>query len=224
MSSECRHPSARCVPTIVAVALSDDFGYDRSRKRRATIHTGIVLVVIALIATSGQAEPPAESSSLRLAETIPLEGVEGRIDHMADREQRIVTETWPVTAARANFPMALDEVHHRIFVVCRMPAKLLVIDSETGKTLSALNCCGDSDDIFYDESDHRVYVVGGEGCINVFEQVDADTYNLTEKVITARGARTALFVPVVRRLFVAVPHDDDQHPEIQGYETQPGQP
>jgi DNA-binding beta-propeller fold protein YncE len=141
-----------------------------------------------------------------------------------DRERQIVTDTWPVRAARANFAMALDEVHHRLFVGCRMPAKLLVIDSETGKTLSALDCCGDADDVFYDESNQRVYVAGGEGCISVFGQADADTRKLIEKVTTAPGARTALFVPAVHRLFLAVPLRGGQRATIRVYETRPRKP
>lgn len=136
-----------------------------------------------------------------------------------DRERRIVTDTWPVKAARGNFPMAMDEVHHRLFVGCRIPAKLLVIDSDTGSTLSTLDCSGDTDDVFYDESHKQVYVAGGEGYINVFRQVNADPYKLAEKLATAPGARTALFAPAVHRLFVAVPHRDDQHATIRVYET-----
>ncbi len=141
-----------------------------------------------------------------------------------DRERRIVTETWPVKAARSNFPMALDEVHHRLFVGCRTPAKLLVIDTETGKTLSTLDCCGDTDDVFHDASSQRVYVAGGEGCVSVFRQADADTYKLAEKVKTAPGARTAFFTPAANRLFVAVPHREKQRAEIRVYETHPGKP
>lgn len=161
-----------------------------------------------------------ETKGRRIFVNVPDEG------HIAviDRERRIVMETWPVKAARANFPMALDEVHHRLFVGCRTPAKLLVIDSETGKTLSSLDCCGDTDDVFYDEAHHRIYVAGGEGCVSVFKQVDADTYELVGKATTSPGARTALFSPALHRLFVAVPHRGNQQAEIRVYETRPRRP
>jgi hypothetical protein len=29
-----------------------------------------------------------------------------------------------------QFPMTLDEAHHRLFVGCRIPARLLVLDTE----------------------------------------------------------------------------------------------
>src|SRR5262249_42560233 len=46
-----------------------------------------------------------------------------------DRERRIVTTNWPMKPFRANFPMALDEPHHRLFVGCRQPARLVVLET-----------------------------------------------------------------------------------------------
>jgi len=40
---------------------------------------------------------------------------------------------WPVSTCTDNFPMALDEAHHRLFIGCRIPARLLVFDTESGK-------------------------------------------------------------------------------------------
>jgi hypothetical protein len=44
-----------------------------------------------------------------------------------------VVATWPIIGAKPNFPMALDEANHRLFVGCRRPAKVLVFDTATGK-------------------------------------------------------------------------------------------
>ena len=43
-----------------------------------------------------------------------------------DRVAMKVIATWPVTTARANYPLALDEPGQRLFVGCRHPAKVLV--------------------------------------------------------------------------------------------------
>ena len=42
---------------------------------------------------------------------------------------RSVLSRWPVTSAEDNFPMALDEAHARLFVECRKPSRLLVLDT-----------------------------------------------------------------------------------------------
>jgi DNA-binding beta-propeller fold protein YncE len=52
---------------------------------------------------------------------------------VVDREKRAAVTSWPVGGATANFPMALDETHHRLFVGFRKPAKLSVFDTESGK-------------------------------------------------------------------------------------------
>jgi DNA-binding beta-propeller fold protein YncE len=138
---------------------------------------------------------------------------------VVDRDKRAVVTTWPVTAARANYPMALDEPHHRLFIGCRNPARLLVYDTESGRTISSIEIVGDTDDLFYDAAKRRIYVAGGEGFITVLDQQDADRYVASQRLPTAAGARTALFVPELGRLFLAVPHRGNQRAEIRIYET-----
>src|SRR5207253_8404808 len=63
-----------------------------------------------------------------------------------DREKRALIGKWPIHDAQANFPMALDEANRRLFIGSRKPAKLLVLDTQTGKTVASIDCCGDTDD------------------------------------------------------------------------------
>ena len=109
---------------------------------------------------------------------------------------------WSLTDASANFPMALDALGNRLFVGYRSPATLATFDTPTGKLISRTTSCGDADDVFYDDTRKRVYVSCGEGFLAVF---DASGAGLTQKarVRTQPGARTALFVPEIDRLYVA---------------------
>ena len=86
--------------------------------------------------------------------------------------------------------MWLDESHRRLFVGCRRPAKLLVLDTDSGATVASLDCVGDADDLFYDEPEKRIYVIGGDGAISVIDQVDADHYRQAGEMKTAPGAGT----------------------------------
>ena len=54
-----------------------------------------------------------------------------------------VIATWRMTAAKANYPMALDEVNHRLFVGCRSPAKVVVYDTTTGRQTASFDIVGD---------------------------------------------------------------------------------
>src|SRR5260221_5626765 len=69
---------------------------------------------------------------------------------VVNRDTMKLVTTWPVMDARANFPMALDESGHRLFLGCRQPAKVLVIDTSSGKVTASFDTVGDTDDLFYD--------------------------------------------------------------------------
>jgi YVTN family beta-propeller protein len=139
---------------------------------------------------------------------------------VVDRKTGSVTASWPTDDATANYPMALDEADHRLFVICRHPARLLVIDTSTGKLIASLPVVGDSDDAFYDAARKRIYAIGGEGAISVFEQQDADHYREMERIPTAAGARTGYFSTDLHRLFVAARRRGSQPAEIRIYEVE----
>lgn len=155
-----------------------------------------------------------EKASPRIFVNVPTAG------HIAvvNRDTVKVTATWPVTDARSNFPMALDEAGHRLFIGCRQPAKVLIVDTASGKTLSALDAVGDTDDLFYDAARRRLYVSGGEGFLDVFQE-QTDRFVRTLHLPTAAGARTSLFVPELNRLYLAVPHRGAQRAEVRIYEA-----
>jgi DNA-binding beta-propeller fold protein YncE len=94
-----------------------------------------------------------------------------------DAPGRKVVARWPVTSAKDNFPMALDEAHHRLFVGTRTPPRLLVFDTESGKEIAAAEIAGNSDDLFYDSATGRIYVLTIQSALDVFEQRDPDHYD-----------------------------------------------
>ncbi len=175
---------------------------------------------VADIALSGHPESfQPEKKGERVFVNVPESGgIE-----VADRKKGAVVATWPIREAGDNYPMALDEADRRLFVGTRSPAKLLVLDTATGKTVVSLDAPGDADDVFYDAKAKRIYVSGGDGTIGVFEQKDPDAYELIGEVPTAEGARTSLFVPETGTLYLAVPRGGGQEEaEVRVYETQHG--
>lgn len=124
---------------------------------------------------------------------------------VVDRSKKAVIGTWNIGEKRANFPMALDEANHRLFVATRKPASLLIFDTEAGVRTADLSIAGDADDLFYDARRKRLYVICGDGVIDIVDQKDADHYERAGEVRTVRGTRTGLFVPSRNALFVAVP-------------------
>ncbi len=96
--------------------------------------------------------------------------------------------------------MALDEPHHRLFIGCRIPAKMQVIETDTGKTVAAVEIPGTTDDLFFDAARGRIYVLGGEGYVDVYTQKDADHYERMARVAVPVGSRTGLYVPDMNEL------------------------
>src|SRR6266571_6751569 len=129
---------------------------------------------------------------------------------VTDSVQRTVLARWPVTSCKNNFPMSLDEAHHRLFVGCWTPPLLLVFNTETVKQVASLEfgkkgvTSGNTDDLFYDAQRGRVYVLDGLGSIDVFQQKDPDHYDRIASYPTPPGTRTVLFVPEWGKLFTGV--------------------
>jgi DNA-binding beta-propeller fold protein YncE len=122
-----------------------------------------------------------------------------------DLATQAVNPAWAHPSAGANFPMAVDGTIHRLFIPCRKPARLLVLNSDTGAMTAWTNSVGDADDIFVDEARRLLYVIGGDGYVDVIYVRFGDAMVSRAHVPTAPGARTGLYVPEWNKLLVAAP-------------------
>jgi len=116
----------------------------------------------------------------------------------ADIDQSRQLARWPTGLHRLNFPLAVDPAGKSITIAYRLPAALATIDTATGQTTSIRSACGDADDLFFASS--RTLLVCGAGHVDM---IAAD--GSSERVQTAGGARTGLYVPELNTLFVAAP-------------------
>jgi YVTN family beta-propeller protein len=139
-----------------------------------------------------------------------------------NRSTRAISR-WPLTLEH-NFPMSLDEADHRLFVGTHQPPRLAVFDTNSGHLIVALPSVQDTDDLYYDAARKRVYMAGGEGFIYVFQQKEADHYQLVSKIPTALGARTAGYFGKGKkgfdRFFLAVPARAGRGAELWIYTVQ----
>lgn len=202
---------------------ADNVRYDSAAKRiYVGFGSGGIAVVnapdakqIGSIKLSGHPEAfELEKSAKRIFVNVP----NSRHVAVIDRDKGEVVATWKTDLAFGNFPMGLDEANHRLFIGCRIPSKLVVINTDSGDIVAKIDISGDPDEVFYDNKRHRIYVVCGAGKIDIIEQTGVNTYKAFAKVQTADGARTGLFVPERDILFVAVPHRGSQQAEIRCYQ------
>jgi WD40 repeat protein len=145
---------------------------------------------------------------------------EARQIAVIDHDRRAVIGSWPMENFQANFPMALDAANHRLFAGCRKPARLVVFDTDAGKSVADVVISGDTDDLFYDASRRRLYISCGEGFIDTVEQTTPDSYRRVARLPTSANARTSFFSAVLDRLYLAVPDVGGQKAEIRVYQPQ----
>jgi YVTN family beta-propeller protein len=142
---------------------------------------------------------------------------------VVDRRQQSIVQHISLGSFSNNYPMSLDESGHRLFVGVRQPAQLLVFDTTSGKRIGAVPCVGDTDDLFYDARRQRVYVIGGQGYVDVFDAAASNKYDRLARIATRAGARTGLWSNDLDRLFVAWPARDG-HPAAIHVLAAPGGP
>jgi hypothetical protein len=181
---------------------------------------GLAVIDAAAMKQSGSVQLPAHPESFQLE----LHGVHIFVNvpdaqqiAVIDRRKLSVMAMWPMTKFRANFPMALDEANHRLFIGCRKPARLVVFNTTTAKPVTDLAISGDTDDLFYDAVRKRLYLSCGEGFLDVVAQRDADHYERIGRVATAPGARTCFYSAELDRLWLAVPRRGSRPAEIRTY-------
>ena len=224
----CKIYDGKSFQTVGELNLEDDADnvrYDEVRKR---FYVGFGSGGVAVV----NAADGKQVGSIKLSahpEAFQLEKKGGRIfvnvpnsRHVAviDRDKGEVVAKWKTDLAFANFPMALDEANHRLFVGCRLPSKLVVLNTDSGDVIAKVDISGDTDDVFYDRKRNRIYAICGAGKIDIIEQADPNTYKALTKVDTGNGARTGLFFPERDTLFVALPHRGSRQAEIRGYQIE----
>ena len=138
-----------------------------------------------------------------------------------DRKSRALIATWSVAEAGKNpTSIAFDENTHRLFLGTRVPGKLVVLDSDSGKIVTTYPAAAMVDDMAYDGGAKRIYFAGTE-FLDVFHEQDADHYNRIGHIPTSFRAKTGVLVPELKRYYLAVPHHEKQTAELRVYEVLP---
>jgi DNA-binding beta-propeller fold protein YncE len=178
---------------------TDNLRYDEASKR---VFVGIV-GGIAMIdaATEAHVEKDLKGSGGH-SESFQLEKKGARVFvnvpddssvvNVIDRKTGELTQ-WELNGAKANYPMALNEDDHRLFVVTRRPPLMVVLNTDTGKEVVRVPVGGSADDVYFDAERKRIYVLGGEGFISAIQQADPDHYALIANIPTTVGVRTGIF-------------------------------
>ena len=158
-----------------------------------------------------------EKSRGRMFVTLP----ESNETVVVDRKTQEVTASWPLPSdTQQPVALALDEANHRLLVGTRKPPRVVVYDTDSGKTVAETETVGVLDGLYFSPKHKQVYASGGEGFLVVYRQNDPDHYEQTARIPTSYLARTSLYVPELDRLYVALPKNDKNDAEIRVYQPQ----
>jgi hypothetical protein len=117
-----------------------------------------------------------------------------------------ITAKWPTPGCAQTNGLALDAANGRIFLGCRGSAttkpSFVVLNADNGRVIYTAEIGGGNDDVVFDADLKRVFLANGVNAVmNVFEQVDADTYQPLEALGTQAGVRTMAMHPKTKKLY-----------------------
>jgi len=129
-----------------------------------------------------------------------------------------VTARWPLTRAEDNVPLAFVPESQALLLGCRTPPTALLVNASDGKEIDAVPSSAGADDLFYDATSHRAYLIAGSGAVDVLE-LRADKLTSIGKTETASGAKTGLLLPGLHQLFVGLPSAASQPSQVRIFTT-----
>jgi len=123
---------------------------------------------------------------------------------VVDRASHKIAQTWPIKNVGQAAMVQYDATHRRLIVGTRKPGRLIVLNADSGAEIANLAAPEKVDQLIYDPASGRIYMLGGDGTLGLYQQSGADGYAELARIPTAEGAKTGLLVPGLHRLFVAV--------------------
>jgi YVTN family beta-propeller protein len=210
-SGNCYFYNASTFEKTATIHLSSDADDVRYDSASHTIYVGygeggIAIIDVNTHRQTGDIKLPAhpegfqiDNKDNKILVNVPDKNMIGIID----LAQMKLVNSWKRNSPSANFPIALDMKNKNAFIGYRHPAKLVVLDISTGKEINSNNMVGDVDDLYYDNHKKRVYISGGGGYINIFQQDAPGTFKQITNMPTRNGARTSLLIPRLQLLVLA---------------------
>jgi DNA-binding beta-propeller fold protein YncE len=126
--------------------------------------------------------------------------------NLVDKDQVAVVDTktmkvlnkWPTTPGGSPVGMSMDTAKRRLFIGCRKPQKLIVMDANDGKVLADLPIGAGVDATKFDGD---VFASCVDGTLTVAREVGGK-FEIAQTVQTPRGAKTMGLDPATHTLYL----------------------
>lgn len=115
-----------------------------------------------------------------------------------------VVNTWPIAPGEEASGLALDVVHHRLFLGCGGNKMMVMMDSTSGKVLASVPIGAGVDATAFDPETQLAFSSNGEGNVTIAQEDSPDQLTVVQTLTTQRGARTMALDPKTHKLYLAV--------------------
>ena len=128
--------------------------------------------------------------------------------NLTDKNEVVVVDTmtkkilnrWPVAPGGANTAMAIDRQKHRLFLGCRNPQKLLVMDATNGRVLSDVPIGAGCDAVVFD--DGYAFACTRDGALTVARETSPGKFEHVQTVPTGTWAGTMAVDPKTHNIYL----------------------
>jgi len=192
---------------VKAAEDADGIIYDAA-SRKVLVSCGDAGAMIAIPADfdpkGGKADPPVVLGG----KPEFLVAAEGKAYvNLVDKDQVAVIDTksmkvldkWPTAPGGGPVGLSMDVAHHRLFIGCRKPQKLIVMSSEDGKVLADLPIGAGVDATQFDGD---AFASCRDGTLAVARETTPGKFAIVQTVPTREGARTMGVDPKTHTLYL----------------------
>ncbi len=142
------------------------------------------------------------------------------VEKLSIRRRKAVAKWTLPDGIGGNFALAYDPATQRLFIGCRSPDRMVVLNAKTGHAIKILPLAGVVDDMVFDKQSGCVIAACGHGAVEIFRENKNDGATPVARVPTAPGARTCLFRPRKGLLYLAEPKRGQRAARIVAYKVQ----
>ncbi|HTI69073.1 MAG TPA: YncE family protein [Candidatus Limnocylindria bacterium] len=169
----------------------------------------------------GQSATVIDAQSAKVVATIPLggkpefatadPGVHRLYNNLEDKNEIAVIDTqshkvvnhWPIAPAEEPSGMAIDLAHKRLFLGCGGSKTMIMVDSESGKTVASVPIGDGVDANAFDPETQLAFASCGDGTVTIAHEDAPDKLTVVQTLKTERGARTMTLDTKTHRIYLA---------------------
>jgi DNA-binding beta-propeller fold protein YncE len=119
---------------------------------------------------------------------------------VVDSKAMKVIDKWPTAPGGSPVGMSMDREHHRLFVGCRKPQKLIVMSAEDGKVLADLPIGAGVDATQFDNG--YIFASCRDGTLAIARETDTSKFEIVQDLKTRPGAKTMAIDPTTHAVFL----------------------